>query len=213
MLVNSPQNFPLPNQYLSTHRSFLHLLAGSANCWAAPTSLQTLYLPILWLKKEPRVSDRDISSFMNGETHMPGARSCSRQAGHGNRLLLKGGGGGRVLFIRGIDIWLGHWLPGKPAKGHASHRPFNKLSWQLKLNQSLARVWGKYVGRSVRRIACKWSRHWSGRGTATLNSLIIQQGRGRIVSVVPSWWVRKMVQVVWEHNLSVPQKVNHRITT
>ena len=47
-------------------------------------------------------------------------------------------GGGGVLFIRGIDIWLGHWLPGKPAKGHASHRPFNKLSWQLKLNKSLA---------------------------------------------------------------------------
>ena len=38
------------------------------------------------------------------------------------------GGEGKLPVIRGIDVWLAHWFPGKPAEGPAPHSPFDKNS-------------------------------------------------------------------------------------
>ena len=65
-------------------------------------------------------------------------------------VLCSGVGEGKVTSYRGIDVRLVHQLPRKPAEGPAPHRPFDKLSWWLKLDQSLYGAWDKYVGRSVR---------------------------------------------------------------
>ena len=39
-------------------------------------------------------------------------------------------GRGRLLVVGGIDVRLAYWLPGKPAKGHVPHNPFDKLGGQ-----------------------------------------------------------------------------------
>ena len=38
-------------------------------------------------------------------------------------------GGEEGYQLEEIDILLAHWLPRKPAEGHAPHCPFDKLSW------------------------------------------------------------------------------------
>ena len=88
----APKTFHYPTNISALTGIFSISLLALQVVGLHPTSLQALYLPILRPEKEPGVSDRDISGFMDGETHMPGARVCSRQAGHSNRLLLKGEG-------------------------------------------------------------------------------------------------------------------------
>ena len=77
---------------------------------------------------------------------------------------------------------------GNQQRGNASHLPFDKLSWwrhsDLKLKQSLAGVWGSYVGGSVMGVGCKRSQHWGyteSKRTAILSGLNIT---GRKMDVV-----------------------------
>ena len=79
---------------------------------------------------------------------------------------------------------LAHRLPEKLAEGRTPHCPSDKLSWwwcsELQVRTSTSWGRGKYVGRWVVWIGCRWSRHWLSRGctkskrTATLGGLTIQ---------------------------------------
>lgn len=99
----------------------------------------------------------------------------------------------RLPVIQGIDIRLAPWLPGKLAEGHTPHYPLDKLSWWLKLEQSIAGAWGKYVGKSARWVVDRWGRDWLSRGytdskrTATLGDLIIHSNPTYPVGPSKSW--------------------------
>ena len=67
--------------------------------------------------------------------------------------------GARWPVTGGNDVRSTHQLPWKPAEGHAPYRPFDEL-----LGTIISWAWGKFVGRSVLWIGCRWSRHWSSRG-------------------------------------------------
>lgn len=88
--------------------------------------LQALYLPSLRLKKEPRISDRDINGLTDGGSYTSGRileghpTTCSRsQAGHSSNSHCKWWGWG-VWVVEGIDIRLVGLISyqGKPVKGH-----------------------------------------------------------------------------------------------
>ena len=112
-------------------------------------------------KKEHGVSNRDFSGLMDRGIYMSEARSWSDTPtvdnGQDVAVVFAPGGwrwgawrGLGVTSYGGVDIRLANRLPGKLAEGYAPHHPFDMLSWWLKLEQSLAGAWGKYVGRSVR---------------------------------------------------------------
>ena len=105
-------------------------------------------------------------------------------AGRKGSSLCPPGGRGRLPVIGGIDIRLVHLLPGKLAEGHAPPHPFDKLSGRrcsdLKIRTVTSWDRGKYAGRSIRWVGCRWSRPWSSgecsesRTTAILGGLIIE---------------------------------------
>ena len=84
------------------------------------------------LKKEPRVSDRNITDLMYGEAYVFEARSwsdtppCEADRGQERAAVFTLRGTGRLPVIGGTDIWLAHWLPGKPAEGNTPPHPFDK---------------------------------------------------------------------------------------
>ena len=66
---------------------------------------------------------------------------------------------GFIMRTRGDYQLMSDWFisyQGNEQMGMPPHDPFDKLL--------LAGAWGKYIKRSVMRIGCRWSRHWSGSG-------------------------------------------------
>ena len=57
----------------------------------------------------------------------------------------------KLSVIGGIHIWLTPQLPRKPAEWHTPSVPL----WK---EESLAWAWGRYAGRSVMGVRCRWSR-------------------------------------------------------
>ena len=76
------------------------------------------------------------------------------------------------------------------------NHPFDKLSWWLKLHQSSAGTWCKYIGRSVMWVGCGWRRHWS------------NQGCIENVRTAPSWvtwsYIPPLHTLPDPHNLGLP---------
>lgn len=117
--------------------------------------------------------------------------------------------------IGGNDVRLAHWLPGKLTGGHTPHT-LDKLQWWLMLNQSFAEAQEQILGRSVRSVACRWSKCWLSR-RCTENER------------TPSWVTWSWSKVVEEletlfltgenrkgcsccgKQLAVSSKINHRI--
>ena len=95
-------------------------------------------------KKESGVSDRNIIGLMDGEAYLSEAGSQS------DTHYLHGRVGGGLLVTGGIDIRQARQLPGKPAEGHTTYNPFEKLvgtitSWvqgQVSMKVSQSCEWG-----------------------------------------------------------------------
>ena len=86
--------------------------------------------PASRLKKEPRVSDRNMNDLMYGEAYVFEARSwsdtppCEADGGQERAAVFTLRGTGRLPVTGGTDIWLA--LPGEPAEGNAPPRTFDK---------------------------------------------------------------------------------------
>ena len=84
------------------------------------------------LKKEPRVSGRNINDLMYGEAYVFEARSwsdtppCEADGGQERAAVFTLRRTGRLPVTGGTDIWLAHWLPGKPAEGNTPPHHFDK---------------------------------------------------------------------------------------
>ena len=87
------------------------------------------------LKKEPGVSHRDISGLMGGGSLPVGSKVLKGQPtacgglrvchdGWGTAAIFAPSERGRIQVIRGTNLRLTRWLPGKLVEGHAPHHPF-----------------------------------------------------------------------------------------
>ena len=100
------------------------------------TNMVAIDLHLPSFKTQERVSDRDISGLMDGGAYLSEARFWSNTppcAGDGGLDMVAGfpPREGEIANYGEIDLWLVHWLPGKPAEGHAPHSPFAKNNHQL----------------------------------------------------------------------------------
>lgn len=91
--------------------------------------------PALRPGKEPGVSSRDVGSLTAAGAYVSEAKSwsytlpCAADNRQDTAAVFAAGGRGRLPVMGGIDSRWAHWLPGKLAKEHAPHCPFDKLSW------------------------------------------------------------------------------------
>ena len=86
------------------------------------------------LKREPRVSNRDISGLMKELIHLKQSPEVTTQhiwwiRSRTWKQPSPPGGRGKLSVMWGTDIRLAHWLPGKLAEGYGPHHLFGKLSW------------------------------------------------------------------------------------
>lgn len=138
-----------------------------------PQVFRACTCPASRLKKEPSVSNRDISGLMNGGSLHVWSRileqhpTSSQLTGHGAVFAPQGGGGeGEIAsYIDRNRHQVGSSVTRETSRGA---RP------------SLSQTWDKYVGRPVMWVACRWSRYWLGwdytesKRVAILRGLIIQ---------------------------------------
>ena len=152
MLVDSRSrvtcNFPFPVLYFPTSRrsrEFPRSLGCSALLRCTPQAYKACVCPALRPKKEPGVRNRDVSGLADGGADLSEARSWSDTPAcvvdGGQDKAADGGQDMAASFspprkgrlpVRG-ELTSGglDQLPGKPAEGHAPHRPFDENNHQL----------------------------------------------------------------------------------